>query len=165
VAGTVTFTPGLLGNGGTLGGKERVTAPLNLGSCSGGTPAQTTATWVVTAKIKGNTKPKRVVDSCNTFYSVAGTTGFVGKIKWGAKAQITKTLGYGATPTSGGSGELGFNVTGTATGSYAGPDTVHVIFDQPSSTALSNCLQGKFWSSVSTLTIDSSASTATVGVP
>jgi hypothetical protein len=169
---SMTFSPPLAPGSGTAGySKEVITLrPASIGSCSGtvtsgGVPSLGTGTKARVFKIKGG-KIGGVyhAGSCLSFenflwpkfkanydWTVAGLMLKGSKVSHMAAESISN-------PTT---GDLGFQFSGTATGSFSGRVTIDAYFTNASSGALEDCVANE--GTVSSLTVDPTQSTVTLG--
>ncbi len=164
LGGTVSFSPALT-PAGTAASKEVVTVSISASQCSGGTPPQTSATITSKAiKIKGTKEGKtKISGSCASFGTSAKTVSVKSKWSW-TGAKPSKTLLSGLNETINGEGEVGFTTgSGSVSGSYGPSGSAAVYFNTAGSNAILACVAGSSPASVSSLTLDSSTSTATLG--
>jgi hypothetical protein len=167
IGGTISFSPPLTPNG-TPGSKEVITVTTTPGSgpCRSGSPAATPAqtsgtTTTKPVKIKGTGHPKRV-GACSMFTSASSTAVVKSKINWNNPVEPTKTVLSNGTSITVGS-EVGTQTTGTASGSYPGSATTRAVFNQSSSNAIVACIEDTSSAPVSTLTLDPTQSSSTLG--
>jgi hypothetical protein len=153
LGGTVNFDPPLSTNG-SPASKEVTTVDPVLSGCSGGTPSASSGGTLSIKAIKtpGTGKPK-TAGQCSSFDSSAGTADIKSTTSWANGAKKSKGLISGLHIQTSGS-EVGFNGSGSESGSYAGTDSASLYFTSSSSSAIEHCT-----GSISSLTIDSSDST------
>ncbi|HEY4929645.1 MAG TPA: hypothetical protein VIH95_10885 [Acidimicrobiales bacterium] len=168
---TFTFNPPLTPGIGTLVGKgisEVITvAPAEIGGCTGTTapvPVSGLATKAIVIKMR-----PFVLNRLDH----AGGCFFFPTLLFALKhAVLDWTLPSGLmSPTSAklnasaigadGAGNLGYSITGTARGSFAGPVAIGAYFDPASSLAIQNCEDNA--GSVASATVDPTQSTITIG--
>lgn len=169
---SMTFSPPLAGGSGTEGFKtEAVTlAPASIDSCTGtvtegAVPTLGSATKAKTLKIPGvKISGLYYAGGCPTFENYMWS-----KLKphydWTATGLSLKgsrvsdvTAEVTTDPTT---GDLGFQFSGTAKGSFSGPVTIDAYFTDSSSSALAGCIANT--DTVSSLTVDPTQSTITLG--
>jgi hypothetical protein len=173
VGTTLTFSPPLTPGRGTVlgkGAKETITfSPTTIGSCggtvtTGSVPTSGAPSKPIVVKAKANDVNKvNYGGGCLFFNSFALWIKHI-TLHWavpsGKLAPTRIALSAGGL-TSDGSGNLGFSLSGTGSGSFAGPATLGLFFDTASTMALQGCMSGT--GTVSTLTVDPTQSSLSVG--
>ncbi len=165
LSGGVTFSPPLT-PAGVSASKEVVTVNIAATGCSGGAPPQSSATITTKAlKIKATKTGKtKIAGSCNDFATAAKTISVKSKWAWASPAKKTKTLISNLSEGVNGEGEVGFSSSSVSvSGSYGSSGSVAVYFTPTSSDAILGCVAGSSSAQVSSLTLDTSSSSATLG--
>lgn len=170
---TMTFSPPLqpgIGTPATSGQPELVTmAPATIGSCTGSVtagsiPTSGTNSKPITVKVKANVFNKvHYVGGClffNAFQLQLKRTTLLWTVNSGVMKSSKVTPGIASMGSNAG-GNLGFALTGTGVGSFAGPSALDLYFDAPSTSALQQCIAGS--GTVSTLTVDPTQSSISLG--
>jgi hypothetical protein len=170
VGGSASFDPAL-----TPGGeaappgpkKEIVTIALSLSGCTSsnanpatpGAPGGTTAVAAKAIKIKATGSPK-TVGSCSSFATASATISVKTQERWSNGTKKTKVT-LGNLTVAGHGSEIGFDASGTASGSWAGSTSAGAYFTQDSTNAIEACEENTSSAPVSSLNFDNTDSTIT----
>jgi len=170
---TMTFNPPLqpgIGTPVSRGGSELITlAPATIGTCigsvtSGAVPTSGTNTESITFKVKANVFNRNFYAGGCLFFSSVQLLIKHTTINWAATTGALKPSKVApgiAGLGSNSAGNLGFALSGSVKGSFAGAAALNLFFDAPSTSALQGCLSGS--GTVSLLTIDATQSSIALG--
>jgi hypothetical protein len=168
---TLTFATPLTPGIGTLVGPRVVevitVAPFEIGGCTGTTapePASGIGRKPLIVKMPAFVlNKKRYVGGCFFLPSLQLALKRA-VLDWtlpsGVMASTSTQLGASVLGADS-AGNLGYTITGTARGSFAGPVTIGAFFDPASTLAINNCESNI--GSVASVTVDPTQSTITVG--
>ena len=172
-ATTLTFSPPLTPGRGTQvakGVSEIITvAPASVDGCTGSTtvgsvPVSGTGTKPLTVKMKPVVVNHVDYAGGCFFFSPFQLALKKAVLSWTAGSGLLATtsmkLNAGALGANG-MGSLGYAITGTARGSFAGPVALGAYFDAASTLAVQDCVGGT--GSVSSVTVDPTQSTIAIG--